>query len=115
MKPLLILSNPPVDDNQGVVLFFIILIIGIAVIALIKRYLNNRTIVSVSTVQKQAGNPIWIVVGVVLSFVGGAIGVIMGINYINKKYDTTTRVFGWIMMIVGAFMITLYKQAMNQR
>lgn len=119
---LLVISKLLYEDNQGLVLFFIIVIIGITVIALIKKFTNdysshkNEPTKEVSIqYNKQTGNPIWITVGFLLSFMGGAIGVIMGMNYSKRKYNTTTRVLGWIMMIIGAFMITIFKQSMGIR
>jgi hypothetical protein len=43
----------------------------------------------------------WIIAGFIFSFLGGWIGLAIGINYVKGKYNKDTKQFGWIMIIIS--------------
>jgi len=50
-------------------------------------------------------NTAWIIVGFIFAFLGGFIGMAFGTNYAFGNYDKTTKMLGWIMLIISFIMI----------
>lgn len=43
----------------------------------------------------------WIVAGFIFSFLGGWLGLAIGIKYVRGNYDKDTKQWGWIMIIIS--------------
>lgn len=55
------------------------------------------------------GNTGWIIVGFIISLLGGFGGLLFGFNYIKKKYDSSTRTIGGIMIVISIIMMAIWK------
>lgn len=59
------------------------------------------------------GDNMWITFGFIFAFLGGVLGIGMGINYITGNYDKNTKIKGWIMAIIGFIMSTFWKEILK--
>jgi len=57
---------------------------------------------------KEASNG-WLITGFVFAVLGGVIGVGFGINYAFGNYEKSTKTKGWIMLVLGVIMTTVWK------
>ena len=51
----------------------------------------------------------WVIVGFILSILGGWIGVAMGFSYAFGKYDSDTKAMGWGMAVIGIISLAIWK------
>jgi hypothetical protein len=78
---------------------------------------NNENIVSESLESSIStdfeplisGNTGWIIVGFIISLLGGFGGLLFGFNYIKKKYDSSTRTIGAIMIVISIIMMAIWR------
>ena len=43
----------------------------------------------------------WIIIGFALSFLGGIIGLVIGVNYAFGNFDRKTKIYGYMMLIIS--------------
>ena len=62
--------------------------------------------------EEKKADPLWVIVGFILIAMGGVLGAIMGAHYagwLGEKYNKKTKIIGFVMFILGAISITLWK------
>jgi hypothetical protein len=67
----------------------------------IKNVINEKITETSIKIDGEAG---WIILGFILSFLGGWGGLLFGFNYIKSKYNSNTRIIGGIMIFVSIIM-----------
>ena len=71
---------------------------------------DNKTLTAKSR-QLIKGSTGWMIFGFISAILGGLLGIAMGAHYAwsKKKYDTSTRNAGYIMMVIGVICLLLIR------
>ena len=74
-----------------------------------ERKMSKEKIKNVEEVPKKIASKGWIIAGFIFSLLGGYFGAAMGANYAFGKYDKKTKTLGYIMILLSAIMIGLWR------
>ena len=63
--------------------------------------------------KEKTADPKWVIVGFIMIALGGIFGAMMGAHYagwLGEKYAKKTKILGYVMFVLGAMSITIWKE-----
>jgi len=71
--------------------------------------INSKTSINTNKIEKKNGSTLGLTFGFIFSLLGGFIGTGFGLNYAFGGYSKSTKILGWIMIVLGIIMSAIFK------
>ena len=71
--------------------------------------INSKTTINTNKIEKKNGSTLGLTFGFIFSLLGGFIGTGFGLNYAFGGYSKSTKILGWIMIVLGIIMSAIFK------